>query len=123
MGLMPKISVRVVPEASTSASMRPLRSAITGREHPHPCRELGRDVHDRLAGRRQPPRQVPTEPARVLHGPTTLGEPLRPALEAPQAFSRSCGKLALSTSSPLASSTAATATDALWGSTPISTFM
>src|SRR5215218_4613934 len=28
MGLMPKIWVRVVPEASTSASMRPLRSAI-----------------------------------------------------------------------------------------------
>jgi hypothetical protein len=28
MGPMPKISVRVVPEASTSASMRPLRSAI-----------------------------------------------------------------------------------------------
>jgi hypothetical protein len=28
---------------------------------------------------------VPTEPARVLYGPTTLGEPLRPALEAPQA--------------------------------------
>jgi len=28
MGPMPKIRVRVVPEASTSASMRPLRSAI-----------------------------------------------------------------------------------------------
>jgi hypothetical protein len=28
MGPMPKISVRVVPEASTSASMRPFRSAI-----------------------------------------------------------------------------------------------
>ena len=28
MGPMPKIWVRVVPEASTSASMRPLRSAI-----------------------------------------------------------------------------------------------
>jgi hypothetical protein len=28
MGPMPKISVKVVPEASTSASMRPLRSAI-----------------------------------------------------------------------------------------------
>src|SRR5215203_2091596 len=36
---------------------------------------------------------------------------------------RSCGKLARSRSSPLASSTAATATDALWGSTPIRTFM
>jgi hypothetical protein len=28
MGPMPKISVRVVPEASTSASMRPLKSVI-----------------------------------------------------------------------------------------------
>jgi hypothetical protein len=28
MGPMPKISVRVVPEAATSASMRPLRPAI-----------------------------------------------------------------------------------------------
>src|SRR5215213_10111920 len=36
---------------------------------------------------------------------------------------RFCGKLARSRSSPLASSIAATATDALWGSTPISTFM
>ena len=36
---------------------------------------------------------------------------------------RSCGKEARSRSSPVASSTAATATDALWGSTPISTFM
>jgi hypothetical protein len=36
---------------------------------------------------------------------------------------RSCGKLARSRSSPPASSTAATATDALWGSTPIKTFM
>jgi hypothetical protein len=52
-----------------------------------------------------------------------LGEPPRPALEGPQAFSRSCGKEARSRSSPLASSSAATANDALWGSTPISTFM
>jgi hypothetical protein len=28
---------------------------------------------------------VPTEPADVLHRPTTLGEALRPAFEAPQA--------------------------------------
>jgi hypothetical protein len=36
---------------------------------------------------------------------------------------RSCGKLVRSTSSPVAWSTTATATDALWGSTPIKTFM
>ena len=36
---------------------------------------------------------------------------------------RSCGKLARSRSSPLASSSAATATEPLWGSTPIKTFM
>jgi hypothetical protein len=36
---------------------------------------------------------------------------------------RLCGKLACSTSPPTASSTTATATDALWGSTPIKTFM
>ena len=36
---------------------------------------------------------------------------------------RSCGKEARSRRSPVALSTAATATDALWGSTPMSTFM
>jgi hypothetical protein len=36
---------------------------------------------------------------------------------------RSCWKLARSRSSPLASSTTAKATEPLWGSTPISTFM
>ena len=46
---------------------------------------------------------------------TQRSRALRPA--------RSCGKEARSSSSPLASSTAATATDVLWGSTPISTFM
>ena len=69
-----------------------------------------------------PPGAYP-KPADVLHRPTTLGEPLSPAFEGPQAFSRFCGNLACSTSSPLASSIAATATDALWGSTPIKTFM
>jgi hypothetical protein len=34
---------------------------------------------------RQPPRQVPTESAGVLYGPTALGEPLRPAFEGSQA--------------------------------------
>ena len=69
-----------------------------------------------------PLRQVPAEAASVLHCPATLGKrfaqrsrDLRPA--------RFCGKLARSTSSPMASSIAATATDALWGSTPIKTFM
>ena len=36
---------------------------------------------------------------------------------------RSCGKLARSRNSPVASSITATAKDALWGSTPMSTFM
>jgi hypothetical protein len=36
---------------------------------------------------------------------------------------RSCGKEARLSSSPVASSTAATANDTLWGSTPIRTFM
>jgi hypothetical protein len=43
-------------------------------------------------------------------------------LEGSQAFSRFCGKVAPSTSSPVASSTTAKATVALWGSTPIKTF-
>src|SRR5215207_3192992 len=98
-------------------------AGVAAREHPHPRRKLRRHVHHGFAGRCQPPCQVPTEAAGVLHRPTTLGEPFRPALEGPQAFSRFCRKLARSTSSPTASSTTATATDALWGSTPIKTFM
>src|SRR5215217_6321542 len=135
MGPMPKISVRVVPEASTSASMRLSRSAIfrssvrtsrstseakrrrrraeapplgrmprkmraarsgegieavvlagvAGRKHPHPCRKLGQHIHHGLAGGCQPPRQVPTEAAGVLHRPPPLGEPFGPAFEGPQA--------------------------------------
>jgi hypothetical protein len=60
-------------------------AGVAGREHPHPCRKLGRHVHHKLAGRRQPHRQVPTEATGVLHSPTALGEPFRPAFEAPQA--------------------------------------
>ncbi len=69
-----------------------------------------------------PPGAYP-EATGVLYGPTPLCEPSRPAFEGPKAFSRFCGKLARSRSSPVASSTAATANEALWGSTPIKTCM
>ena len=227
---MPKISVRVVPEASTSASMRPLRSAIflssvrTSRstsevnrrrrraEAPSwaVCRAGGaRPSRPRASG---PPRRgggpagarggclsalvrSATRSSRLSEsrrsasdaasGSTAASRPLReaagwrghlprrscghcrsrapaPALRAwagrppptrrpqpasppgdrprPLAFStaqrrsgrrlaqrsrdprpsRFCGKAARSRSSPVTSSTAATATDALWGSTPMS---
>jgi hypothetical protein len=83
--------------------------ASEAREHPHPCRKLRRHVHYGLTGRRQPHRQMPTEAPGVLH---RLGRrsgnrfaqrsrALKPV--------RSCGKLARSRSSPVASSTTATA--------------
>jgi hypothetical protein len=97
-------------------------SGVAAREHPHARRELGGHVHHRLAGRCQPLGQVFAETSGVLDGPTTLAQPFRPTFEGPQAFSRFCGKLAHSMSSPT-SPTAARATDALWESTPINTFM
>ncbi len=233
MGPMPKISMRLVPEASTSASMRSFRSAIfrssartsrmiseanrrrTRAEQPcarmprrmraargvesvpatppgtrsrrSPCRRLNARVRsatkssrlsesrrstsepasgstmgnrslrqaasavarasspsffralplestrtraESLGCSRPPPtrRPLPTslpgaypEATSVLHRPTTLAKAFCPALEGSQAFSRFCGKLAHSMSSPAPSFTAATATDALWGSTPMST--
>ena len=77
---------------------------------------LGRHVHHGFAGHGQPPRQVPTKAAGVLH---RLGR------RSGNLFAQrsSALKTARSRSSPKASSTAATATDALWGSTPMSTFM
>ena len=79
---------------------------------------------------RPPPASPPATPpgaypeaTGVLYRPTTLGEPSScPAFSSDLKPERSCGKLARSRSSLVASSTAATATDALWGSTPISTF-
>src|SRR5215208_5997367 len=65
---------------------------------------------------------MPTETAGVLHSPTALGEPFRPAFEGPQA----CAVLReASTLDELAASFVdhRAATDALWGSTPIKTFM
>jgi hypothetical protein len=35
-------------------------AGVASREHPHPRRKLGRHIHYGLAGRCQPPRQVPT---------------------------------------------------------------
>ena len=235
MGPIPKISVRVVPEAPTSASMRPFRSAIflssvrtscstseanrrlrraeapsCGRSRPRrmraargaesvpatppgtrslrsPWRRLSARVRSatrssRLSERRRSTseptsgstaasrplreaanavarasspsflRALPLESSRTLAeslgGTSTTDSPAAANLPArcrprPPAFStaqrrsgnrfaqrsralkpaRFCRKLARSRSSPLASSTAATATDALWGSTPIKTFM
>jgi hypothetical protein len=94
--------------------------------------ESTRTRAESLGAARPPPtrRPPPTSPrgaypeaARVLNRPTALGETFRPASSKDLRPARFCGKLARSTSSPPASSTAATATDALWGSTPIKTFM
>ena len=97
-------------------------AGVAGRKHSNPRRKLRRHVHHEFAGRYQPPRQVPTETASVLYSQRRSGyrfaqrsRALRPV--------QSCGKVARSRSSPLASSIAATANDALWGSTPMSTFM
>jgi hypothetical protein len=97
-------------------------AGVTDRKHPHPRRELGRHVHHGLSGRRQPHRQVPTpRPPAFSTAQRRSGNRLaqRSSDLKPE---RSCGKLARSRRSLVASSTAATATDALWGSTPISTF-
>ena len=75
-------AAKAVARASSPSFLRALPEA---REHPHPCRKLGRHVHHSPAGRRKPPRQMTTGPAGVLHRPTALGEPSRPALEGPKA--------------------------------------
>ena len=117
------LSLREAASAVARASSPSFLRALPRREHPHPRRKLGRHVHHRLARGSQPPRQVPTQTTGVLH---RLGRrsgkrfaqrsrDLKPA--------RSCGKEARSSSSPVASSTAATATEPLWGSTPMRTFM
>jgi len=79
-------------------------------------------VNHRLARARQPPRRVTPEASCVLHSPTALGEPSRQCSRRLKP-ARFCGKEARSRSWPLASSIAPTATEPLWGSTPISTFM
>jgi hypothetical protein len=66
---------------------------------------------------------MPTETAGVLHRPTTLAKPFRPAFEGPQAGAVVQEASTLEGSSPKASSTTAKATEPLWGSTPIKTFM
>ena len=235
MGPMPKISVRVVPEASTSASMRSFRStifrssvrtsrstseascrrgrraaALSGRmprrmraarwaesvpatppgtrSRRSPCRRLSALVRSatrssrlsessvapqmrprdrpppaarcarlprRWPGHRAPrscghcrsrapapgPKAWAGRPPHTRRAPPTSSPgagrdhwrspPLRATLAKPFRLERSralkparfCGKLARSMSSPTCSSTAARATDALWGSTPIKTFM
>jgi hypothetical protein len=97
-------------------------SSIAAREHSYARRELGRHVHHHLAGRCQPLGQVSAETSGVLDGPTTLAKPFRPTSSRALKPARFCGKLAHSMSSPT-SSTAARAMDALWGSTPINTFV
>ncbi len=100
-----------------------LLAGVACREHPNPCRELRRHVHttDSPAAANLPARCRPrplafsTAQRRSGNRFAQRSRDLSPA--------RFCGKLARSTSSPPASSTAATATDALWGSTPIKTFM
>ena len=96
---------------------------VASREHPHPCRKLGRHLHHRLARARQPLRQVPTEASGVLHRLGRRSGNLLAQRSSDLRPARSCGKPARSSSSPLASSTAAIATDVLWGSTPMSTLM
>jgi hypothetical protein len=101
-------------------------AGVTDRKHPHPRRELGRHVHHGLSGRRQPHRQ-PHRQVPTPRPPAFSTAQRRSGNRLAQRWSdlkpeRSCGKLARSRSSLVASSTAATATDALWGSTPISTF-
>ena len=88
-------------------------------------KKLGLHVHHRLlAGCCQPPCQVSTEAARAFSTAQSdaWGTVWPSVLKGPQARARLCRKVAHSMSSP-SSSTAARATDALWGSTPISTFM
>src|SRR5829696_6303982 len=60
-------------------------AGVAAREHSNPRRKLGRHVHHGFTSRYQPPRQVPTETAGVLYGPTALGGPFRPAFEGSQA--------------------------------------
>jgi hypothetical protein len=78
-------------------------------EHPHPCRKLGRHVHYGFAGCGQPPRQVPTETTGVLHRLGRRSGNLLAQRSRALNPARSCGKEARSSSSPVASSTAATA--------------
>jgi hypothetical protein len=126
MGPTPKISVRVVPEASTSASMRPLRSAIflssvrTSRKISEANRLRRRDE--------VPLGLMPRTMRAALSAESVRVRSLRPngarrtaslkALEGPQAFSRSCGKRSRSSSSSVASSSAATATPTPCGDRP-----
>src|SRR3954449_3611247 len=44
-------------------------AGVAGIEHPHPCRELGRDVDHPLTVGEQPLRQRPTHPVGTLNGP------------------------------------------------------
>jgi hypothetical protein len=80
--------------------------------------ELGRPVNHELAGRCQPPRQVTTEPAGVLHH---LGRRSGNRLAQCWRDLKSalfCGKLARSRNSPTCSSIAATATPTPCGDRP-----
>ena len=93
-------------------------AGVAAREHPHPCRELGRHVHHRLAACCQPPRLVTTlRPAAFSTAQRRSGNRLAQRSRSLKP-ARSCGKLARSRSSPNASSTAATANDALSGDRP-----
>ena len=89
-------AAKAVARASRPSFLRALPAA---REHPHPRRKLGRHVHHGFAGRYQPPRQVPTEAAGVLYGPTRSGNRFAQRSRALNP-ARFCGKLARSRSSP-----------------------
>jgi hypothetical protein len=86
-------------------------AGIAAREQPHLRRELGWDLNHRLAGRGEPlwAKCLPNPPAFSMAQSDAWGSASLRAFEGSQAFSRFCGKLAHSRSSPT-SLTAATAT-------------
>src|SRR5918994_1750792 len=81
------LSLREAAKAVTRASSPSFLRALPAKLESTRTRaeSFRRHVHHRLSGCSQPLRQVPTHASGVLHRPTTFGEPLRPAFEAPQA--------------------------------------
>src|SRR5215216_4119879 len=111
-------AAKAVARASTPSFLRalPLESTLTLAESLG-----GTSTTDSPAAANLPARCRPRPPAfstaqrRSANLLAQRSRDLRPA--------RFCGKLARSRNSPVASSSAATATEPLWGSTPIKTFM
>src|SRR5215218_1895284 len=111
-------AANAIARASTPSFLRalPLESTLTLAESLG-----GTSTTDSPAAANLPARCRPRPPAfstaqrRSANLLAQRSRDLRPA--------RFCGKLARSRNSPVASSTAATATEPLWGSTPIKTFM